>query len=94
VTTSRTGALRRRLGALSRGTFVSVAPDPRFDLDPSGRSALRLARLALQAEEASVALVDEHRDHCGRLPSSIEGRARLLSTLSDRLGEIARRRLA
>lgn len=71
-----------------------MTPDPRFDLDPSGRSALRLARLALEAEEASVALADEHRDHCGRLPRPIEGRTRQLSRLSDRLGEMARRKLA
>jgi hypothetical protein len=79
---------------LNGDTVVRATPDWRFDLDPSGRSALRLARLALKAEEASVALADEHRDRCGRLPRPIEGLVRQLSRLSDCLGELARRQLA
>ncbi len=65
-----------------------------FDADSSEISAVDLARLALRAEAESAALTDEHRDATGRIPDVVEARAIELSRLTDRLGGLARLKVA
>lgn len=95
MSTGAIGPSCEQLDIVSGDSVGLVTLDPGSPSDPgrSGGSALELARQALRAEEAAAALVDEHCDRGGRLPKAIEARARELSRMSDRLGDMARRKL-